>query len=197
MSKRGKRKQKVRQSQLSVSDIGAFKKKICNSCNLCGNSSKPDFCFSMYTQNAKNFVDISLPVLRGMQSYIKHFSVEDDRELVAEILQEAFCTTGCSDHKKAGDCAYYACCFTELKQQLQDSKRWKKALGKYNSIKQIKKIAKHKKADIQPSFFCNEGFEKIIEEILHGNDPVEQDTTEERAGNVEADFDRATSLTKP
>lgn len=204
MGKKKKDKKTRKYSQKQFVEI------FCPSCSACPHEDykkgafRPVFCYKeLYAHEQKEFLEGPYLRLKGMHTHVLSTG-KTMRSLTIEQFRNVVCDTGiCYEgHEQLGhSCGDIEICYRLFREQMgihapgtvlhsADFSR-KPAKTKYVSVKKGKKKKKAKVkyryvAEAYPTFFVREdnpAFKETIENILHGNNYIEQNNSEESAGS--------------
>jgi hypothetical protein len=168
--RKGRKKRKLKYSKTQFSEI------ICSGCNLC-ELLDPDFCYSKYKADPKEFMNHTYGKLRNPAVTILP---------VKSILAEAFCGKCGSlvpSDSKIISCKSHNKCYDAFNMQLQGIQSAYNLQFERKSKKKKKKNKKKYVCVSYPTFFASESWASEIRSIVDGDKNSEQDRSEESSRN--------------
>lgn len=192
MGKKSRKKFKYRYTKSEFKDI------VCAHCGLCPKNTDPAFCFDeVYKKSPKLFMNtIYGKLVQHRWPIPSDFDEVDDR--VENFFKKTFCDSNICEYNKYNDgvCKQLEACVTKFNAQLQSGS----AISLSKPTKTKKKKGKKKPRYVvapYPTFFCSDGFETKVREILNGNDNKKQITSKKLSRTNTGDVGKQTENTKP
>lgn len=162
-----------------------FVSAVCAKCRLCKSTSNPEYCYDyVYQDNPKKFMKVILKQLLYFSEWVsdyskfKHIIACPDSQ-IQRIFQESFCDSNyCGQLPEIiRPCEHLAGCLHVFRRQIRGINTnnlvvlsdYRKLPSKFpNGNKHDNEIIVVRNPT--PTFFCNQGFEKEVKDILNGND---------------------------